>query len=60
MDDKKTKMIASHVREMADAISANVEYLKKNQIAALYLKDGQFITSLSGIFVYRFDLRLYK
>ena len=48
-------MITSHVKEMADAISANVEYLKKNQIAALYLKDGQFTTSLSGIFVYRFD-----
>ena len=27
----------------------------RNQIAALYLKDGQLTTSLPGICVYRFD-----
>ncbi len=48
-------MIASHVKEMADAISANVDYLKDSQVNALYLKNGLLVQQQPGVFVYRFD-----
>ncbi len=48
-------MIASHTKEMADAISANIDYLKNSQVNALYLKNGVLVQQQPGLFVYRFD-----
>ncbi len=49
-------MIASHikeihVKEMADAISANVDSPKNNQVANLYLKDRWLTQQPLGSFV---------
>ena len=48
-------MLATHVKEMAEAISANVDYLKKTQVATVYLENGQLLRTQAKLFVYHFD-----
>ena len=48
-------MPASHVKEMAEAVSANIDYLKNSKTSAVYLKNGRLVQQQPGLFVYRFE-----
>lgn len=44
------------IDEMLAAISANIEYLKKNGNSQIRIKDGKFVSAIDGNYIYEFML----